>query len=148
MSDMVNLLRPCVGVASIEQLHQIQASERRITHGPGKGCAYLTTRSVPKRVNDLINGGSVYWVMKGQIRVRQNIEDIIIETDDEGRRFALFLLNPELVRVGPRAQRAFQGWRYLIPEKAPKDAGVFDPDDSHEDPPAEMAKDLAELGLL
>lgn len=148
MSDTVHLLRPCVGVSSIHQLYQIQSFERRITSGPGKGCAYLTTRSIPKRVNDLINGGSVYWVMKGQIRVRQRIEDIQIETDEGGRRFALFLLDPELICLSPRAQRPFQGWRYLTPDKAPKDARVFDPEQAAEEPPEEMAKELSELGLL
>lgn len=145
---MIHLLRPCVGVDSIAQLHDIQQYERRITSGPGKGCAYLTTRNVPRRVNDLINGGSVYWIIKQRLQVRQTIEDILIEKDEEGRQFALFLLNPELMRLHVRAQRGFQGWRYLDPAKAPPDQGVYIPGQEENEPPAEMAEELRAMGLL
>lgn len=146
--SMIHLLRPCVGVHSIEQLAQIQAHERRIDTGPMAGHAYFTTRNMPKRANELVNGGSIYWIIKNVIQVRQAIEDVQQQEDEGGRKFCLALLNPQLVRLQPRQQRGFQGWRYLQPEKAPDDIGPYVMGEADHQPPADMAEALRAAGLL
>src|SRR3546814_16961587 len=69
----------------------------------------------------ILEGGSVYWIVKVLMLVRQPIIDIAQETDADGRGFARLHLGPVLVRVAPRNHRPFQGWRYLEAADAPAD---------------------------
>src|SRR3546814_7424940 len=68
---------------------------------------------MPTRRAEILEGGSLYWIVKGLIQVRQPIVDITQEIDADGRGFARLHLGPALVRVAPRGHRPFQGWRYL-----------------------------------
>ena len=79
------------------------------------------TRNRPKLANEIIAGGSLYWVIGGAILVRQRILDITPDISEDGTPCTALVLDPELVRVEARAMRAFQGWRYLKPEDAPPD---------------------------
>jgi hypothetical protein len=72
-----------------------------------------TTRMVPKRAEELIDGGSIYWVIKGQIMCRERILAITPFTDKEGIHRCKLVLDPKCVLVEPRPRQAFQGWRYL-----------------------------------
>jgi hypothetical protein len=88
----------------------------------------------------------LYWVIKGQFRVRQEILGFETELDEEGRKYCLILLKPELIRTELKPQKAFQGWRYLLDTDVPRDI-----DPSHivdEDIPEDMADELRGLGLL
>jgi hypothetical protein len=69
----------------------------------------------------VLDGGSIYWVIRGQIRVRQRVTGLRGERDDTGRRYCLIEVDAELVPTLPRVCRPFQGWRYLSPEDAPRD---------------------------
>jgi hypothetical protein len=136
----LHLIKLSVGSESVETLARWQA--RRLAE---TGRLFHRTRMMPKRRDELLAGGSIYWVIRGYVRARQRFTGIERELDEEGRPSTLLLLEPELHRVLPRAHRPFQGWRYLAPEDAPPDldqipgaAGV----------PAEMAADLRELGLI
>ena len=105
------------------------------------------TRNFPKRAAELTDGGSIYWVIGGVILVRQRILDITQDTDPEdGTPSTALVLDPELVRVEARAQRAFQGWRYLPPEDAPPDLTARNSDTA--EMPEAMRRELAALGLL
>jgi hypothetical protein len=116
---------------------QLQARYKRVFH---------TTRMVPKRQADLLEGGSLYWVIKRQIRVRQQITDIEEFIDGQGIRRCHLHLNPELVHTRLQARRPFQGWRYLTPQDAPVDTPHnIEVDD---DMPEDMRSELTELGLL
>lgn len=144
----VNFLRTGVGVDSIHHLHEIQQGYRHIKHS-GKSCAYLTTRRTPTRANDLLNGGSVYWIIKRQICARQEIIDIQTLEDDEGKNFCRIVMDPQIMLTSPVSHRHIQGWRYLTIEKAPKDLRPFDPSEKEpDDIDPQMAAELAELGLL
>ena len=137
----IHLVKLCVGADDIDDLVQwqkhLQKTYKRVFH---------TTRMVPRRVPDLLDNGSIYWVIKRQIRVRQPIADVEEFVDDQGIRRCHLHLDPELVLTRLQARRPFQGWRYLTPEDAPVDM----PSDIEivEDMPEDMRHELSEMGLL
>ena len=147
----LNLLKLCVGADDIQDLAQWQhywVSERkRLKRSPE---IFHTTRMVPKRADEIVTGGSLYWVIKGQVQVRQLITEIRPFKDDEGIRRCHLVLHPDLVLTQFQPRRPFQGWRYLEAKDAPKDL----PSDLQGDAqssgaiPEEMRQDLMELGLL
>lgn len=143
----LNLIKLCVGCESIDDLAQWQA--RRLADFRRRGePAELkhTTRMTPKRRDELIDGGSLYWVIKGFIQARQKLLDIRPFTDAEGIRRCHLILDDKLVAVAPRPYRAFQGWRYYPAKDAPPDLGASA--QGAEDMPSELRSELAELGLL
>lgn len=142
----VHLLRMAVGVESLAHLKQIQSERLRQTEGRNENGLYTFTRNFPKQVDDLIDGGSVYWVVKRFIRVRQEILGIEKRENDEGKSFCAIRIDPVLKRVVARRQKAFQGWRYLRPKDIPEDlqSSTF----AANEMPSEMADELRELGLI
>ncbi|MEQ8355955.1 MAG: DUF1489 domain-containing protein [Kiloniellaceae bacterium] len=137
----LHLRKLCVGVESVEQLERSQA--RRLKRG---GRLRHDTRMMPKRRHEILQGGSLYWVIKGRLLVRQPITDITPEVDESGRGFARLHLAPELVRLLPRAHRPFQGWRYLAAADAPGDLTAAG--GGAEDLPVEIQAELRALGIL
>ena len=134
-----------VRIESVSQLKKIQEERRASTAG---NRLHSCTRNIPKQTDELFDGGSIYWVIKRLIRVRQEIIGIKKMTNEEGRNFCAIELNQSHVLLEPRPQKPFQGWRYLKPEETPPDApdgggSSFDPD-----MPPEMMIELKELGLL
>ena len=143
----VNLLRMAVGCDSVDDIRTFQAERLAARKKRGETPAlYTFTRNIPKRVGELVDGGSIYWVVKRFIQVRQPILGIEKDTNEEGRPFCRLRLDPALVRTELRPHRAFQGWRYLAPEDAPSD--ISGPAAAGDDLPAEMAEELRELGLI
>jgi hypothetical protein len=136
----LNILKLCVGVSEISELADWQ-DERLRRHKR----VYHVTRMVPKRRDEVLDGGSIYWVIKGTILVRQRITDIETFTDEEGVGRCKLVFDPELVPVRPVPRRAFQGWRYLEGHDAPPDLVRRA---ANEDLSDKMAAELAELGLL
>jgi hypothetical protein len=141
----VNIIKLCVGAASIEDLADWQKRQtlRRKALGvdPRPVC---DTRMTPKRADEVTAGGSLYWVIKGVILVRQVIEDI--ETVDDGgeRSRCEFILNPRLIRTAPLRRKAFQGWRYFPPKDAPSDLTISE---GGEALPDDLRAELIELGV-
>ena len=105
-----------------------------------------TTRNWPRRADEVLGGGSLYWVIKGVIRARQPIIDFHDVSEQIGRKACQIVLGDELVRVRTRPCRAFQGWRYLEAAKAPDDLPAGS--DEGEDLPPKMQQELRALGLL
>jgi hypothetical protein len=141
----INLLRMAVRIESVSQLKNIQLERMANTEG---GHLYTITRNVPKRIDELSNGGSIYWVVKRLIRVRQKIICIEQETSDDGRKYCMISLDPSHILLEPRHQKPFQGWRYLKPEEAPPDLAKGASSDFDMNMPSEMVEELKELGLL
>lgn len=117
----------------------------------GQEVNFFDTRNTPKRKEEILNGGSVYWIVKGAIIMRQTIVDILtLEDEQSGKKFCRVIKSPEIMLVEHTPHRAMQGWRYFDAEKQPRDLHPFDPNGNAQqdqiDP--QMAKDLAELGLL
>ncbi|MEM7290741.1 MAG: DUF1489 family protein [Pseudomonadota bacterium] len=143
----LNLLKLCVGVSAVEELQawiDFRLEEKR-----RKGLETVqshTTRMIPKRIEELLDGGSLYWVIKGNVQVRQRLADIRPFTDKEGIRRCDLVLEPKLILTHWQPRRAFQGWRYLKPEDAPTDLD----DDARglHTLPSELRIELSNLGLL
>jgi hypothetical protein len=143
----VHLIKLCVGVSEVAELARWQrervAAQKR--KGIAKPVLRHLTRNTPKRAEEIIDGGSLYWVIKGIIRVRQRIVGIGPANFENGEPCCELRLGRQLVRVVPRPCRAFQGWRYLEPADAPDDLAKGDP--LARIPPG-MAEELRTLGLL
>ena len=143
----VNILKMCVGVDEVAQLVRLQASRLEATARAGEVAELLhLTRHVPRRAAEITAGGSLYWVIKGFVRVRQRILRIDpLEPPVRFKRCA-FVLSPRLVRTELQARRPHQGWRYLEGRDAPAD--LARPPAGAENLPAELASELRALGLL
>ena len=134
-----------VGVASIDELRRVRAARARQLGG-----SWVYTRNHPRRARAVLAGGSLYWVIRGQIRVRQPVTGFRSERDDKGRGYCLIGVGGELVPTLLRPWRPFQGWRYLAALDAPPDA-PGNPDSAGGEPgaiPPAMFAELRALGLL
>ena len=101
------------------------------------------TRMFPKQKEALLDGGSIYWVIKGQILCRNKIIGLEETRNGQGLKACSILMEPKLIPVQPAPRRAFQGWRYLKPEDAPKDlVGIGEA----EDLPRELMVKLVNIG--
>ncbi len=144
----IHIVKLCVGAESIDDLVRWQAARMAGAKASGHpGRLFHTTRMVPKRQDDLIDGGSLYWVIKGLIQVRQRILGFDEGHKEDGTRCCLILLDPALCPVRPTPRRAFQGWRYLEADDAPPDLDAA-ARSAAEAIPATMRRELAELGLI
>lgn len=140
----VHVLKLAVGADSLD--HMKAWAVRGAAPGPkGRPAVRITTRMAPKRVDDILAGGSLYWVIKGSVAARQRILAIEPFDDASGVQRHHIVLDTEVVPVRPRPCRAFQGWRYLRPEDAPLDIVLSDVDAAI---PAAMRRDLQELCLI
>ena len=147
----LHIIKLCVGCDSIEDLANWQAQRIRDQkkRKVKKPELVHVTRMTPKRTEEILSGGSLYWVIRGQIRARQRITGFRSERDDKGRAYCLIEVAPELVATVWRPWRPFQGWRYLLPADAPPDRNAGEGDDPDGAPmPARMAAELRALGLL
>jgi hypothetical protein len=143
----LNLVKLCVGAASIEDLAQWQAMPGHMLKRGGRKVAYHTTFQTPSRKSELLDGGSLYWVIKGVILVRQKFAGFEDGKKDDGSPCCLLLLEPALIPVRPVPRRAFQGWRYLGGDDAPADLKAGDKNQVAS-MPAPMRKKLSDLGLI
>src|SRR6266581_2376785 len=146
MSRMpLHLIKLCVGCDSVKDLEDWIREKRRKTRG--KKTEHIhTTRMVPKRADELTDGGSLYWVIRGEIMCRQRILAVRPFVDKEGVGRCHLVLQPKLVLVEPRPWRAFQGWRYLAAKDAPRDLDRAAP--GAKNMPEALRRELSELGLL
>jgi len=142
----LHLIKLCVGADSIEDLRE-WVSQRSLTAVAAglEPHSVHTTRMIPKRMEELLDGGSLYWVIKGQIQARQKLLDIRSFTGGDGITRCDLVLGPEVIETSPAPKRPFQGWRYLKDEEAPRDLGGSGLAD---DMPSDLRRELAELGLL
>ena len=141
---MLHLLKLSVGPRDVAELRDIQA--RRIGSDPP---LRHRTRVFPRRDADLLDGGSIFWVVAGFVRVRQRVLRINRATRDDGVPCADLVLDPALVPVEARPVKAFQGWRYLTPEAAPADlARDAPPVEGLDALPPRLRRELRELGLI
>ena len=139
----INLIKLSVGTESVEDL---QAWHRNVRAQGGDGLPRHVTRMWPKREKEILNGGSIYWVIKGVIQCRQRILRLDEVIGHDGIRRCAIVLEPELIRTVQATKRPFQGWRYLKPEDSPAD--LPERRENEEALPPELAGALADIGVL
>ena len=143
----LHLIKLSVGtdsVADLEDWIKLKLKERK--RKGQKPERVHTTRMVPKRAEELLDGGSIYWVIKGQIMCRERILAITPFTDKDGIHRCKLVLDPKCIPVEPRPRAAFQGWRYLEEKDAPRDLAKAAPGAAAM--PEAMRRELRELGLM
>jgi len=143
----LHLIRLCVGCDSVADLEDWIKQKLKEKKRRGQKPEHIhTTRMVPKRAAELTQGGSLFWVIRGQITCRERILAIRPFTDKDGIGRCRVVLDGKLVLVEPRPRSAFQGWRYLEAKEAPRDLARAAPGAAKM--PEQMRRELRELGLL
>ncbi len=143
----LNMIKLCVGCESVEDLEEwiaMRLDEKRRAGEPVEH--WHTTRMVPTRAHELIDGGSLYWVIKGIVQCRQRLLEVRPFVDDEGIGRCRLVLASEVVRTQWQPRRAFQGWRYLSQKDAPADHR--EGEGGLAEMPQKLRLELTELGLL
>ncbi|MBE3099771.1 MAG: DUF1489 domain-containing protein [Planctomycetes bacterium] len=143
----VHLIKLCVGVESVSELAAWQQERVQSLARAGKTPEPChRTLQTPRRRDDLLQGGSLYWVIKGYVLARQRILDLRAAVKDDGTACCGIVLDAALVTTRAHPRRPFQGWRYLDVGDAPADAGGLD--DELEGMPPGMREALRELRLI
>ncbi|ASP33094.1 DUF1489 family protein [Labrenzia sp. VG12] len=142
----LHLVKLCVGADSVESLQAWMDFRQETARKAGLPAESIhTTRMVPTRRAEILDGGSLYWVIKGKIQVRQHLIDIRPFTDEAGVKRCDLVMEPRLILTHYQPKRPFQGWRYLKAEDAPADLKLGG---NAQAMPDEMRRDLTELCLL
>ena len=143
----LHLIKLCVGADLLADLREWMAArmaDAKRRRAPLRHAH--VTRMAPKRAADILDDGSLYWVIKGQIAARQRLLDIEPFVDPEGIGRCRLWLDQSVIAVAPRPMRAFQGWRYFDAKAAPPDIDESQP--GFADMPEALRRELAGLGLL
>ncbi|MDT8326556.1 MAG: DUF1489 domain-containing protein [Roseovarius sp.] len=143
MRMTLHLVKLSVGTKSVEDLLDWQATAR--AQGLD-GLPRHVTRMWPKREAELLQGGSIYWVIQGLIQCRQSILRLDEVIGGDGIRRCAIVLAPEITRTATAQKRPFQGWRYLPGHDAPPDIGGARSND--DTLPPELSAALADIGVL
>ncbi|HXW25234.1 MAG TPA: DUF1489 domain-containing protein [Xanthobacteraceae bacterium] len=143
----LHLIKLCVGCDSVKDLRdwiREKLAEKKKRRQPLEHIH--TTRMVPKRADELVAGGSLYWVIRGEIMCRERLIDVRPFVDRDGIGRCRLVLDGKLVLTEPRPYRAFQGWRYFAAADAPKDLDRAAPGAAKM--PEGLRRELRGLGLL
>jgi hypothetical protein len=143
----LHLIKLCVGCDSVRELEDWIKQKIRDKRRRGEKPEHIhRTRMVPKRADELVDGGSLYWVIRGEVMCRQRIRAVRPFRDKDGVGRCGLVLEPKVVLVKPRPYRAFQGWRYFAPAAAPPDLDKAAPGAAAM--PEKLRRELRELGLM
>lgn len=142
--SLLHIIKLVVGADDLDDLARWQ--RRNCFVHEGRAVNAIHTRNWPRRQGELLEGGSVYRVIKGRIVCRQKIVDFVEGQNDEYGRHCMILVEPEIIQTVAQPHRPFQGWRYLAAKDAPPDRGPYTP--GSESPPEELETVLRASGLL
>jgi len=140
---MLHLMKLAVGIRDIAHLREVQTA--RLAR---QGVLRHLTRNCPRRAAEVVDGGSIYWVIAGAMVVRQRIPQISADRYEDGSACAAIHLDPALHPVAGRLVRPFQGWRYLPPDDAPPDLVRNGRVRGLEALPEALRRDLLALALI
>ena len=143
---IVNLIKLCVGTSNVSDLYNSQKNRIIYHEKSDLPATFFITRMRPKRENEILNGGSVFWVFKRLILARQKIigfEDFI--GDDTIKRCKI-ILDRKIILTDTHQKKPFQGWRYFKEQDAPKDREMFSEDNLQL--PFKIEKELSEIGIF
>ena len=143
----LHLIKLCVGADSVRDLEDWIREKLKQKRKSGEKPEHIhRTRMVPKRAEELTDGGSLYWVIRGEVMCRQRIRAIRPFRDKDGIGRCGVVLDPKPILVEPRPYRAFQGWRYLAAKDAPRDLDKVVKGAAAM--PETLRRELRELGLM
>lgn len=139
----LNMIKLSVGTESVDNLIEWQSTKR--ARGED-GLVRHVTRMWPRREAELLDGGSIYWVIQGAVQCRQRILRLDEVIGEDGIRRCALVLDPEIIRTVTALKRPFQGWRYLQTADSPADLSAErDGDDAL---PPDLRAALADIGVL
>ena len=144
----LHLIKLAVGCDSVKELKERVAE--RMSAAKKKGLLQHhvhITRMVPKRIEEILAGGSLYWVIRGEIAAREKLIAIEPFRDRDGIGRCRLVMQPKVIAVSPRPMRPFQGWRYFTEDAAPPDLGKASAG-SVAAMPEPLRRELRDLGLL
>ena len=143
----LHLIKLAVGCESVKELKSWVAQRMQIAKQKGLPRHHIhVTRMTPKRVEELLAGGSLYWVIRGEIAAREKILAIEPFRDRDGIGRCRLKMQPRGIAVLPRPMRPFQGWRYFTEDAAPPD--LKSAGSGLAAMPEPLRRELRELGLL
>ena len=143
----LHLIKLCVGVDSVADLEDWIKQKLKAKRQNGEKPEHIhVTRMVPKRAEELTGGGSLFWVIRGEVMCRQRLRDVRPFRDRDGIGRCGLVLDPKVILVEPRPYRAFQGWRYLTANDAPRDLDKAVKGAAAM--PETLRRELRELGLM
>jgi hypothetical protein len=120
----VHLIKLAVGCDSFKELKEWIAERMKTAKKKGLPQHHIhITRMTPKRIEDILAGGSLYWVIRGEVAAREKLIAIEPFRDRDGIGRCRLVMQPKVIAVSPRPMRPFQGWRYLADDAAPPDLG-------------------------
>ena len=103
MTAKVHLVKLCVGAEALSDLEEWQRQRAAEKRAAGQDPRPMhVTRMWPRRADELLGGGSLYWVIKGMILARQQIAELRKCPGEDGIERCGIVLEPEIVRVAPR----------------------------------------------
>ena len=144
----LHLIKLAVGCDSVRELKQWVAERMATAKKKGLPQRHVhITRMTPKREEEILAGGSLYWVIRGEVAAREKIIAIEPFRDKDGIGRCRIVMQPKVIAVSPRPMRPFQGWRYLKPDGAPPDLGKI-AEEGVAAMPEPMRRELRDLGLL
>jgi len=144
----LHLIKLAVGCDSVKELKGWVAERMATAKKKGLPLRHVhITRMTPKREEELLAGGSLYWVIRGEIAAREKIIAIEPFRDKDGIGRCRLVMQPKVIAVSPRPMRPFQGWRYLTADSAPADLTKSSAA-SVASMPEPMRRELRDLGLL
>jgi len=118
----LHLVKLCVGCDSVKDLKEWVAERARAAKKRDLPARHIhITRMTPKRTDELLAGGSLYWVIRGEIAAREKLVAIEPFRDRDGIGRCRLVMQPRVIAVSPRPMRPFQGWRYFEAKSAPPD---------------------------
>jgi hypothetical protein len=144
----LHLIKLCVGADSIKDLRDWVAERSKAAKKKGLAPHHIhITRMTPKRIEELLAGGSLYWVIRGEIAAREKLLAVEPFRDRDGIGRCRLVMQPKVIPVSPRPMRAFQGWRYFDAKSAPPDLAKSAATGLAA-MPEPMRRELRDLGLL
>jgi hypothetical protein len=144
----LHLIKLAVGCDSVKELKGWVSERMKIARKKGLPQHHVhVTRMTPKRIDDILKGGSLYWVIRGEIAAREKIIGIEPFRDKDGVGRCRLIMRPKVIAVSPRQMRPFQGWRYLTEDSVPPDLGKAAAG-TIAAMPEPMRRELRDLGLL
>ncbi|MFV3130752.1 DUF1489 family protein [Niveispirillum sp. KHB5.9] len=138
----IHFLRLAVGADSLQSMRDWRR-DHQITWS-GRPVVPTYTKRAPTRQAELLDGGCIYWVVKGFVQCRQRFVGFDQIRDTDGSDYCRMLMDPELIETQAMPKRPFQGWRYLKPEDAPPDLAEGQGGDAL---PEHLLAELRALGL-